>query len=56
MADDIDYRILGDDMQIVEIILDPGEGVRAETGAMLYLEGGIEMSTGTGGGLSLIHI
>jgi uncharacterized protein (TIGR00266 family) len=51
MADDIDYRILGDDMQIVEIILDPGEGVRAETGAMLYLEGGVEMATGTGGGL-----
>lgn len=51
MADDIDYRILGDDMQIVEIILDQGEGVRAETGAMLYLEGGIEMATGTGGGL-----
>ncbi|MEF3696394.1 TIGR00266 family protein [Desulfolutivibrio sp.] len=52
MADDIDYRILGDDMQIVEIILDPGEGVRAETGAMLYLEGGIEMATGAGGLMS----
>ncbi len=50
MADDIDYRILGDDMQIVEITLDPGEGVRAETGAMLYLEGGIEMGTSSGGG------
>ncbi|NMC49187.1 MAG: AIM24 family protein, partial [Desulfovibrio sp.] len=51
MADVIDYRILGDDMQIVEITLDPGEGVRAETGAMLYIEGDIEMGTSSGGGL-----
>ncbi|MHB2155979.1 TIGR00266 family protein [Calditrichota bacterium GD2] len=51
MADVIDYRILGDEMQIVEIELDPGEGVRAEAGAMLYMEDGIEMQTGTGGGI-----
>jgi len=51
MADIIDYKIFGDDMQIVEIELDPGEGVRAETGAMLYMEDGIEMQTSTGGGL-----
>jgi uncharacterized protein (TIGR00266 family) len=49
MADVIDYRIFGDDMQIVEIELDPGEGVRAETGAMTYMEDGIEMQTATGG-------
>ena len=30
MADVIDYRIIGDDMQVVEIELDPGESVRAE--------------------------
>ncbi len=35
MADIIDYRIHGDDMQLVEIELDPGEGVRAEAGAMM---------------------
>ncbi len=35
MADIIDYRILGDDMQMVEIELDPQEGVRAEVGGML---------------------
>lgn len=29
MADVIDYKIFGDDMQLVEIELDPGEGVRA---------------------------
>ncbi len=51
MADIIDYKIFGDDMQIVEIELDPGEGVRAEVGAMMYMEDGIEMQTSTGGGL-----
>jgi len=51
MADIIDYKIIGDDMQTVEVELDPGEGVRAETGAMLYMEDGIEMQTSTGGGI-----
>ena len=51
MADVIDYKIYGDDMQIVEVELDPGEGVRAEAGAMMYMEDGIEMQTSTGGGL-----
>ncbi|MCB0283250.1 MAG: TIGR00266 family protein [Calditrichae bacterium] len=51
MADVIDYRIHGDDMQIVEIELDPGEGVRAEAGAMMYMEQDIEMQTNTGGGI-----
>ncbi len=51
MADKIDYKISGDDMQLVEIELDPLEGVRAEAGAMLYMEQGLEMQTGTGGGL-----
>lgn len=51
MADVIDYKIYGDDMQLVEIELDPGEGVRAEAGTMTYMEPGIEMQTGTGGGV-----
>jgi uncharacterized protein (TIGR00266 family) len=51
MADVIDYRIYGDDLQLVEIELDPNEGVRAEAGTMTYMESGIEMQTGTGGGL-----
>ncbi|GAB6189302.1 TIGR00266 family protein [Marinitoga arctica] len=50
MADIIDYKIIGDDMQLVEIKLDPGEGVRAEAGAMMYMENDIEMQTHTGGG------
>ena len=51
MTDVIDYKIYGDDLQMVEIELDPGEGVRAEAGAMTYMEDGIEMQTSTGGGL-----
>jgi uncharacterized protein (TIGR00266 family) len=51
MADVINYKIFGDDLQLVEVELDPGEGVRAETGTMTYLEDGIEMQTGTSGGL-----
>nr|WP_290667191.1 TIGR00266 family protein [Ardenticatena sp.] len=51
MADVIDYQIYGDDMQLVEIRLDKGEGVQAEAGAMLYMTDGIEMQTTTGGGL-----
>ena len=51
MADVIDYQILGDDLQLVEIELDHGEGVRAEVGTMTYMEDGIEMQTGMGGDL-----
>ncbi len=51
MADIIDFKIYGDDMQIVEVELDPGEGIQAEAGAMLYMEDGIEMQTTTGGGI-----
>lgn len=50
-SDIIDFEIIGDDMQAVEIELDPNEGVRAEVGAMLFMEDGIEMETSTGGGL-----
>ena len=51
MADIIDYKILAAAMQTVEIELSPGEGIRAETGAMLYMEDGIGMQTNRGGGL-----
>ncbi len=51
MPDVIDFKIYGDDLQLVEIELDPGEGVRAEVGTMTYLEDGVEMQTSTGGGL-----
>ncbi len=51
MIDIIDYKIYVVDMQIVEVELDPGEGIRAEAGAMMYMDEGIEMQTSTGGGL-----
>lgn len=51
MSDIIDYEIHGKDMQLVEIELDPGEGVRAEAGAMTFMESGIQMQTVASGGL-----
>ena len=51
VADIVDYTIFGDDLQLVEVELDPGEGVRAEVGTMAYMEQNVEMQTGTGGGI-----
>lgn len=45
MADEIDYAIHGDDTQYVDIALDPGETVIAESGGMMYMTSGIEMQT-----------
>jgi uncharacterized protein (TIGR00266 family) len=45
MADEIDFKILGDDLQAVVVTLDPGEAVIAEAGAMMYMREGIEMAT-----------
>jgi uncharacterized protein (TIGR00266 family) len=50
-TDGIDYDIIGDDMQLVEVELDPQEGVRAEAGTMIYMDDGVRMQTDTGGGL-----
>lgn len=47
---EVDYRIMGDDMQIVEVELDPGETVIAEAGAMNYLEDGISFEARMGDG------
>ncbi|MBK7265387.1 MAG: TIGR00266 family protein [Ignavibacteriales bacterium] len=47
---EIDYKIIGDDLQMVEVELDPGETVIAEAGAMCYLESGIEFETKMGDG------
>jgi uncharacterized protein (TIGR00266 family) len=50
----IDYEIFGDDMQYIEIELDPEEAAVAEAGGMMYMADGIEMETvfgdGSGGG------
>lgn len=45
MADQIDYAIIGDDLQAVVVTLDPGEAVVAEAGAMMYMQQGITMAT-----------
>jgi uncharacterized protein (TIGR00266 family) len=47
---EIDYRIVGEDLQYVEIELDPGEATVAEAGGMMYMEDGIEMETVFGDG------
>jgi len=51
MAHEIDYKIHGNDLQMVEIGLDPDEAVQAEVGTMLFMEENIEMQTSTGGGI-----
>lgn len=56
IADEIDFKILGAEMQFVEIELDPGESVIAEAGAMMYKDSSVVMETifgdgsGAGGG------
>lgn len=51
-AHEIDYKIYGDDMQFVEIELDPNESVIAEAGALMFMEPGIQMETIFGDGSS----
>ncbi|MBS4095425.1 MAG: TIGR00266 family protein [Sulfuricella sp.] len=48
--DVIDYDILGDDMQYVEIELDPGEAAIGEAGMMMFMQDGIAMETVFGDG------
>jgi len=47
---EIDYNIVGDDMQMVEIELDRHESVIAEAGAMNYMEDGITYEAKMGDG------
>ncbi|TAF67003.1 MAG: TIGR00266 family protein [Cytophagales bacterium] len=49
-AHEVDYKIIGGDIQIVEIELDPNETVIAEAGAMLYMEDGIQFESKMGDG------
>lgn len=46
----IDYKIIGESIQVVEVELDPHETVIAEAGAMLYMEEGITFATKMGDG------
>jgi uncharacterized protein (TIGR00266 family) len=47
---EVDYRIHGDDLQFVEIELDPLEAVVAEAGGMMFMDDGIAMETVFGDG------
>jgi uncharacterized protein (TIGR00266 family) len=47
---EIDYKVMGDDLQFVEVELDPGEAALAEAGGMMYMDDGIEMQTIFGDG------
>ncbi len=47
---EVDYQVLGDDMQVVEVELDTGETVIAEAGAMNYMEDGISFEAKMGDG------
>ena len=47
---EVEYKLIGDDIQVVEVILDPGETVIAEAGAMNYMEDGISFEANMGDG------
>jgi len=49
-AHEIDFKILGSEMQFVEVELDPGESAVAEAGSMMYMTPGIQMETLFGDG------
>jgi uncharacterized protein (TIGR00266 family) len=47
---EVDFHIYGEDLQFVEVELDPGEAAVAEAGTLMYMEDGIEMETIFGDG------
>lgn len=49
-AHEVEYKIHGEDLQFVEIMLDPGETIVAEAGAMMYMDSAIKMDTIFGDG------
>jgi uncharacterized protein (TIGR00266 family) len=49
---EIDFKIYGNEMQFVEVFLDPGESAVGEAGAMMYMTAGVQMETIFGDGSS----
>ena len=47
---EVDFQVYGDDLQFVEVELDPGEAALAEAGGMMYMDDGIAMQTIFGDG------
>ncbi|MDP9413719.1 MAG: TIGR00266 family protein [Pseudomonadota bacterium] len=50
VSDDVDYEIKGQDLQFVEVELDPGESAVAEAGAMVWKDASVDMTTVFGSG------
>jgi len=50
LSDDIDFEIKGQELQFVEIELDPGESAVAEAGAMVWKDASIDMTSVFGDG------
>lgn len=50
LSDDIDFAIIGEDLQFVEIELDPGESAIAEAGSMVWKDSAVGMTTVFGDG------
>ena len=51
-AHEVDFKVIGEDLQFVEILLDPRETMIAEAGAMMYMDSAITMDTVFGDGSS----
>jgi len=49
-ADEVEFKVYGEDLQFVEIMLDPGELIIAEAGAMMYMDSAITMEAVFGDG------
>ena len=49
-AHEVEFKIYGEDLQFVEIMLDPGETIVAEAGAMMYMDSAVQMETIFGDG------
>lgn len=49
-AHEVEFKVYGEDLQFVEIMLDPGEAIIAEAGAMMYMDDAIKMDTIFGDG------
>src|ERR1044072_8401783 len=47
---EIDYKIFGEELQFVEVELDPGETVIGEPGGFMMMDDGIQMQTIFGDG------
>lgn len=49
---DVASKVEGNESQVVMIQIEPGQVLRAESGAMMYMTDGVTMNTTTGGGMS----